>query len=96
MSRHALPLTGYESASVWGFDTQASTYYAQLWRNTSDSWDDPDIWLSGLNPIDSPSRLAELIAGRTGSSVGDVLRAMAAASSAPEAPALAQLANGRA
>ncbi len=47
MSRYALPLSGYDNASVWGYDNQAATYFAQLWRNESDSRNDPDIWLSG-------------------------------------------------
>ncbi|HUB41058.1 MAG TPA: hypothetical protein VMA72_19610, partial [Streptosporangiaceae bacterium] len=63
----------------------------QLWRNESDSWNDPDIWLSGMNPIGSPQKLAEMIAARTGAGSTDVLRAMAAATTAPEAAALRAL-----
>ena len=43
MSRYALPLQGYENASIWGYDSQDMSYFAQLWRNGSDSWNDPDI-----------------------------------------------------
>jgi hypothetical protein len=92
MSRYALPLSGYDNASVWGHDARAASYYAQMWRNTSDSWNDPDIWLSGTTPISSPLRLAEMISARTGAGMADVLRAMAA-SNAPEAQAHAGLAQ---
>ena len=93
MSRYALPLDGYDNASVWGFDQQGATYYAQLWRNESDSWNDPDIWLSGMDPIGSAQRLAEMIAARTGAGMAEVLRAMAAATTAPEAASLRALAD---
>ena len=29
VSRYALPLDGYDNASVWGYDQQGATYYAQ-------------------------------------------------------------------
>jgi hypothetical protein len=82
MSRYALPLTGYDDASVWGYDDQGGTYFAQLWRNASDSRDEPDIWLSGMQPISSPLRLAEMISARTGASMATVTQAMAATAEA--------------
>lgn len=32
MSRYALPLQGYENASIWGYDSQGMTYFAQPWQ----------------------------------------------------------------
>ena len=96
MSRYALPLTGYENYSVWGHDSQDLTYFAQLWRNDSDGDDEPDIWLNwstGKREIDSPLALAELISARTGIATAEVVRAMAAAPTAPEAPILRDLAD---
>ena len=93
MSRYALPLDGYDNASVWGFDQQGATYYAQLWRNESDSWNDPDIWLSGMDPIGSAQRLAEMIAARTGLTPAEVARALATAKTAPESAALLKMAE---
>jgi hypothetical protein len=92
VSRYALPLDGYDDASIWGYDQQGVTYYAQL-RNESDSWDDPDIWLNGMNPIGSPERLAEMIPARTGLTPAEVARAMAAAKTAPEAAQLLEFAD---
>lgn len=93
MARYALPLDGYEDASTWGYDDQQGTYFAHLWRNTSDGFDDPDIWLSGYPAISTPVRLAGLISARTGVSTALVVRAMAAAKTAPEAGELARLAD---
>lgn len=93
MSRYALALDGYDSASIWGYDELSATYFAQMWRNTSDPWDDPDIWLAGLEPISSAARLATMIAARTSASLAAVLRAMASARTAPEAAELARLAD---
>lgn len=31
VSRYTLPLSGYDDASVWGYDAQGMSYYAQLW-----------------------------------------------------------------
>jgi hypothetical protein len=58
-----------------------------------DHWDDPDIWISGMNPVTDPVHLAWIIAARTSAMVADVLRAMAAATTAPEAPELLELAD---
>jgi hypothetical protein len=93
VSRYALPLDGYDNASIWGFDEQSASYFAQLWRNTSDSFDDPDIWLSGVSQIGSPERLAMMIAGRASKPVAEVARAMAAAKTAPEAAQILEFAD---
>ena len=91
VSRYALPLRGYDAASVWGYDAQTASYFAYLWRNPGDS-DDPDFSVSGL-PVDSPLTLAQEISARTGAPAAEVVRAMAFATTAPEAPSLAELAD---
>jgi hypothetical protein len=96
MSRYALPLEGFDLYSVWGYDDLDATYFAQLWRNSSDGDGDPDIWLSWFTycrPISSAAALATMISVRAGASVADVLRALAAARTAPEAADLARLAT---
>jgi hypothetical protein len=87
--------SGYEDASVWGYDSHEATYYAQLWRNESGGWNVPDIWINWFtrrSEIQSPLILAELISARTGAATAEVVRAMAAATTAPESPGLLKLA----
>jgi hypothetical protein len=96
MSRYALPLAGYGNASIWGYDPHQMTYFADLWRDSSDSFDDPDFsigWFTRNREIRNPQQFAELIAARTRASVPDVLRAMSAAKTAPEAAILGELAE---
>jgi hypothetical protein len=96
VSRYALPLKDYDNASVWGYDNHEMSYWAQLWRNSSDSWSDPDLWLNWITeqfPISSAARLASMIAVRTDAGVADVLRAMGAAGRAPESAELLELAE---
>jgi hypothetical protein len=96
MSRYAFPLRGYENASVWGHDEATASYWADLWANTSDSRDDPDIsvsWFTGQKPVDTPLDLATLISARTGKATHTVVRAMAFAEAAPEAPILREMAE---
>lgn len=60
MSRYALPLDGYDHASVWGYDAQSASYFALLWRNSSDSDEEPDAslnWSTGGHEIESPHKL---------------------------------------
>jgi hypothetical protein len=81
VSSYPLRLAGYDHASTWGYDAQSATYFAQLWRNSSDSDEEPDAslnWFTSGREIDSPQRLAELICDRTSASVAQVLRSMAA------------------
>jgi hypothetical protein len=96
VSRYALLLKDYNNASVWGYDDQEMSYWAQLWRNSSDSGSDPDFWLNWFSekfPITSAARLASMITVRTGAGLADVLRAMGAASTAPESAELIELAE---
>jgi hypothetical protein len=96
VSRYALPLKGYDNASVWGYDNHEVSYWAQLWRNSSDSWSDPDFWLNWSTekfPISSAARLASMIAIRTDAGLADVLRAMGAAGTAAESAELLALAQ---
>jgi hypothetical protein len=96
MSRYALPLSGYEDASIWGYDDQDVTYFATLWRNESDSRDEPDFWLNWFTlnaAIESPGALAYLIGRSTGVPMREVAAAMAQATSAPEHRELAAIAK---
>ena len=96
MARYALPLAGYGNASTWGYDPHQMTYFADLWRDSSDSFEDPDFsigWFTRSCEISGPQDLAEMIAARTRATVPDVLRAMSAAETAPEAAILAELAE---
>lgn len=47
--RYMLDIPFMNEQSVWGYDEQMQTYFAQLWRNGSTS-DAPEVWLSGVNP----------------------------------------------
>ena len=95
MSRYALRLNGYENASIWGYDEQDATYFATLWRNESDSGNEPDFWLNWFTQraaIEAPQTLAYLIGRSTGVPMREVLEAMAEASSAPEHGEVARIA----
>jgi hypothetical protein len=77
----ALPLPGWDQASVWGWDLPEGSLFAQLYRNGDDGGDEPRIWLTTLKgwpAITSPQTLAEWIANATGVSLPDVLLALAA------------------
>jgi hypothetical protein len=78
LSRQPLDLPGWDQRSVFGFDDQISTFYAQLRRNDSTS-EPPDVWIS---PPDWPEtgslgQLTQWIAKATGCPVEDVDEAMA-------------------
>jgi hypothetical protein len=79
MSRYALLLNGYDSASLRGCDEPLETFFAQLWRDTSDSWNDPDFSVTGTIPIDNPIWLAKMISRRPGVTTEQVIWAMGAA-----------------
>ncbi len=50
----SIELDGWEKQSLWGWDHQTDTFYAQLWRNENRG-DAPDVWLSGESrPLLSP------------------------------------------
>jgi hypothetical protein len=96
VNRYGLPLAGWDDYSVWGYDGQSFSYFADLWRNETDSDEDPDVsvsWFTNRREIESPLALAELISARTGAATSAVVRAMAAARSAPEAASLQELAD---
>lgn len=81
--RQALWLPGWDERSVWGFDPQLDSYFAQLWRNPADGNSDPDIWILGRGTAEgrpfavSTARvLAHEIAMATGAGLAAVCRAM--------------------
>jgi len=73
--REALWLAGWSDRSIWGYDEPMETFFAQLWRDC-DPRDDPTVWISGVDPVDSGLQLAELIASVSGNPIRAVLRAM--------------------
>ena len=73
--REALWLPGWSDRSIWGYDEPMETFFAQLWRDCDPS-DDPTVWFSGVDPINSGKHLAELIASVTDSPVRSIMRAM--------------------
>ena len=73
--REALWLPGWSDQSIWGYDEQMDTFFAQLWRD-SDTNEDPTVWVSGCDPIRSGMQLAAFLASATGVDVGSVMRAM--------------------
>ena len=51
IGRRGLDLDGWGDLSVWGWDSQAGTLFAQLWRDRADEDDEdgdegPDIWIT--------------------------------------------------
>ncbi len=73
--REALCLPGWSDQSIWGYDEQMDTYFAQLWRD-GDVNDDPTVWISGCDPIESCMHLAVQIASATDADMRSVMRAM--------------------
>lgn len=45
-----LPLPGWDEASDWGYDIGTISFFARLYRNGTDAWGDPTVWLSGTSP----------------------------------------------
>ena len=82
--RAAMYLPGWEEQSVWGWDAQLGTLFAQLWPNGDDS-DAPPLtipssWTDTSTPwppTTRPERLAMCIAEATGCSVPAAVNAMA-------------------
>jgi hypothetical protein len=62
MSRYGLLLKGCEEQSVWGWDEPLSTWYLQLYFNSTDHDDEPDLWLYGRDKCMYPLHLAEACA----------------------------------
>lgn len=73
--REALWLPGWSDRSIWGYDSEMDTFFAQLWRD-SDTNDDPTVWLGGVDPIATSRHLAEFLASATGKPLRIVMRAM--------------------
>lgn len=89
IGRRGLDLDGWGEMSVWGWDSQAGTLFAQLWRDRpdddeaqdDDDYDErPDIWITPpvWETTDQPIVLAGWIAKATRRPMGAVLKAMAA------------------
>src|SRR5216683_6293900 len=88
IGRRGLDLDGWGDLSVWGWDSQTGSLFAQLWRDRPDDEDDeddeedderPEVWITppAWEATGQPAVLAGWIAEATGSSVAAVLRAMA-------------------
>jgi hypothetical protein len=85
IGRRGLDLDGWGDLSVWGWDNQAGTLFAQLWRDRDDEDEEggdderPDIWITppSWEATDQPVVLASWIAEVTGSPLIAVLTAMA-------------------
>lgn len=78
--RRALPLPGWEQASVWGWDIAEGSLFAQLYLNGDDGGDEPRIWittLAGWPATRDPQVLAEWISDAIGSSMAAALLALA-------------------
>lgn len=43
--RDAKGLDGHDDQSIWGYDTGVDSFFAQLWKNGSES-EDPELWLT--------------------------------------------------
>ncbi|HET9898463.1 MAG TPA: hypothetical protein VFQ44_26335 [Streptosporangiaceae bacterium] len=84
VGRRGLDLDGWGELSVWGWDNQAGSLFAQLWhdRGDDDDTDDdeaPEIWISPptWEATGQLGLLARRIAVATGEPVTAVLGAMA-------------------
>jgi hypothetical protein len=85
VGRRGLDLDGWGDLSAWGWDHQAGTLFAQLWRDRDDEDDDnegderPDIWITppAWEATGQPVILARRIADATATPLTVVLTAMA-------------------
>jgi hypothetical protein len=78
--RMPIDLPGWDYYSIWGWDDQEASLFAQLWRNTDDGGEEPRYWVSSVVgwPVTGlPEVLAGWIAQVTGSDPRDVLHALA-------------------
>lgn len=79
-----IDLPGWDDQSFWGFDEGIGSFFAQLWRNGSQS-DEPEIWLSGVQlPYPGPGCIALDIVGETMQDPPSVVRALAIADPVPQ------------
>ena len=69
IGRRGLDLDGWGDLSVWGWDSQTGTLFAQLWRDRPDDEDDEDDETPGN--LDHPTRMGS---DRTASRPGQVDR----------------------
>lgn len=83
IGRRGLDLDGWSDLSVWGWDEQTGSLFAQLWHDRddddSDADDAPEIWITppAWEATADTAVLAQWIAEMTGCPVTAVLQAMA-------------------
>lgn len=85
IGRRSLDLDGWGELSVWGWDDQAGSLFAQLWRDRPDDEENdldgerPDVWITppGWEATDQPVVLAQRISEATGIPTAAILGAMA-------------------
>ena len=82
-NRMAIDLAGFEEQSTWGWDEMSGSFYAQLWRNDNRG-DNPDLWLSGVQPIAHAEQLVEPLASFADRTPLDVVRALGIAHPSPQ------------
>lgn len=78
--RMPLVLAGWDDCSVWGWDGQEGSLYAQLWRNVDSGDGRPRHWITpayGWQQTRSLTELAARIASVTGCGLRDALLALA-------------------
>ncbi|GGJ75516.1 hypothetical protein GCM10010123_01870 [Pilimelia anulata] len=86
-------LPGWDHQSIWGWDDGVGSFYAQLWRNNTNS-DAPEIWLSGAtNTYPWPGCIALEIATKARVDPLTVVRAMGIAHPQPRLLADRKLAD---
>jgi hypothetical protein len=73
----SVELPGWENESRWGWDPENSSFYAQLWRNTSDDAL-PNIWLSAAwgKHYPMPGCIVLSIAERTSIDPAEIVAAL--------------------
>ena len=89
---NALFLDGWDERSIWGFDRQDGSYFAQLWRNGSSS-EAPDIWIVGLGALDGREYVvttAHLLAWEISAATGLSMTLVCAAMSEGNVPGPSQ------
>lgn len=77
MSREPLNLEGWEDLSVWGWDDEIGSYYAQLYTNDADDEEPPKIWLTPPpTHYRTKEELASAIAAATNKPIATIEEAM--------------------
>ncbi len=81
--RDIVDLPGWEDQSIWGYESGACSYFAQLWRNGRRS-DEPDHWLSGVDEVyPRPGCIALQVVERTGADPLSAIRSLSLAHPEP-------------